>query len=113
MQKKGLDDKYLLLVLRKMKAVCVKKRGITSRTVDQWIAENDKAINTTKWLQFDRLDRGYVSSLKCNMCICFQDWLHSVRNYNPAFITGSKNLRTSSFKEHARSDMHLRAMMLF
>ena len=90
-----------------------KKRGVTSKTVDKWIAKNDKTLNMTMWLKYDRLDREYVSSLKSCMCVHFQDQLCSVRNYNLAFIIGSKNLRTSSFKEHARSDMHLFAMMLF
>ena len=33
-------------------------------------------------------------------------------NYNPAFIEGFKNLRASSFKDHAASEMHMRAMLL-
>ena len=36
-----------------------------------------------------------------------------MRNYNPAFTEGSKNLRTSSFKDHAASSMHVRAMSMF
>ena len=82
------------------------KRSVTMKTVDKWIAENDKALNTTTWLQYDRKDREYVASMKCAMCIRYQDRLRGVRNYNPAFMTGSTNLRTSSFKDYARSDMH-------
>ena len=92
-----------------------KKHGVTMKTVDKWIAENNKALNTTTWLQYDRKDHEYVASMKCTMCIRYQDRLRGVQNYNPAFtfITGSTNLRTSSFKDHARSDMHQRAMLLF
>ena len=90
-----------------------KKRGVTAKTVDKWIAENDKVLNTTTWLRYDKLDREYVASLKCSMCIRFQDKLRGTRNYNPAYITGSKNLRASAFKDHAKSDMHQRAMVLF
>ena len=93
-------------------AAC-KRRSITAKTVDKWIAENDKALNTTTWLQYERRDREYVASLKCSMCVRFQERLRGVRNYNPAFIVGSTNFRTSSFKDHARSDMHQRAMLLF
>ena len=31
-----------------------KKRTITMKTADKWIAENDKALNMTMWLQYDR-----------------------------------------------------------
>ena len=34
-------------------------------------------------------------------------------NYSAAFIGRSKNLRASSFKDHAATDMHARAMLLF
>ena len=42
-----------------------------------------------------------------------EDKIHSCRNFNPAFIEGSQNLRASSFKDHAATDMHKRAMILF
>ena len=83
-----------------------KKRGITAKTVDKWIAENDKALNTTTWLQYDKVDREYVTSLKCSMCIRFQDKLLGARTTQPIYIIGSKNLRASAFKDHAKTDMH-------
>jgi len=54
-----------------------------------------------------------VSILKCVLCIRFQDKLCSGKNFNPAFISGSKNLRTSSFKDHALSGMHQHAIVLY
>ena len=51
----------------------------------------------------------YVASVKCAMCIRYQD----CSRYNPAFTTGSTNLRKSSFKDHVRSDRCQRAMLLF
>ena len=50
--------------------------------------------------------------LKCYVCIEFQDKLRRMRNYSNVFIGASKNLWDSSFKDHAASDMHARAMML-
>ena len=79
-----------------------------ARTVDKWIVENDKALNTATWLKYDKEDREYVATLKCSVCIEFQDKLRGMRNYNPAFIGGSMNLRTSNFKDHAATDMHPR-----
>ena len=35
-----------------------------------------------------------------------------MRNYHSAFINGTTDVRTSTFKEHARTDMHTRAMSL-
>ena len=36
-----------------------------------------------------------------------------MRNYRSAFIDGTTNVRTSTFKDHATTDMHTRAMSLF
>ena len=36
-----------------------------------------------------------------------------MRNYRPAFVKGTTNVRTSTFKDHAATDMHARAMTLF
>ena len=55
-----------------------KKRSITAKTVDKWIVKNDKALNVMLWLQYDRKDCEYVPSMKCAVCICYQDWLGGV-----------------------------------
>ena len=46
-----------------------KKRGVT-KTVDKWIVENIKALNTMMWLQYDRNDHEYVTSVKFATCMC-------------------------------------------
>ena len=40
------------------------------------------------------------------------DKIRGSRNFSAAFIDGSENLRTTSFKDHAKTDMHERAMVL-
>ena len=90
-----------------------KKRKVTISTVEKWKKESDKAINTTLWLAYEKLDCDHVASLKCSVCIQFVDKIHSCRNFNLTFIEGSQNLRASSFKDHAAMDMHKRAMILF
>ena len=55
----------------------------------------------------------YVSYLKCSKCSRYADKIQGVRNFNPAFIEGSRNLRASAFKDHATTQMHKRAMLLF
>ena len=89
-----------------------KRRMLLAKSVDKWIAEYDKELNTSTWLKYTVVDRLHVDSLTCSVCIRFKSKLEGMRNYNPAFIEGSKNLRTSSFKDHAASSMHVRAMSM-
>ena len=91
----------------------VKRRLVQKRTVEKWIAENDVELNTISWLKFKMADRNLVESISCAVCTQFKDKLESLRNYRPAFIDGTTNVRASSFKEHADTDMHARAMILF
>ena len=69
-------------------------------------------MSTSAWLKYEKADRDYVAMLKCSMCIQFNEKRRGMRNYNPAFVVGSKNLRASSYKDHAATDMHKRAMLL-
>ena len=75
--------------------------------------ENDKDLDTATWLKFEKLDRQTVATLKCSVCIRYEDKLYGCRHFNSAFINGSSNLRSSSFKEHALAEMHKKAMSLF
>ena len=90
------------------------QRVVLKTTVDKWIAENDKTLNTALWLNYeaDPANRTRVVTLKCSICSRFREKLIGMRNYNAAFVEGSVNLRVSSVKAHAASDMHCRAMLL-
>ena len=77
------------------------------------MTENDKVLNTSVWLKFERTDHDYVLSLKCAICSRFNNKLVSMRNYRLAFVEGMTNVRTSSFKDLAATDMHARALVLF
>ena len=90
-----------------------KKHKITISTVGKWKIESNKAINTTVWLAYDKLDRDHVASLKRSVCIRFADKIQSYQKFNAAFVEGSQNLRASSFKDHEATDMHKYAMILF
>lgn len=91
-----------------------KKRSIFKTTADKWIVENDKASNTAVWLKYDTdsADRTHIVVLKCSVCARFSDRLVGRWNYSAAFVKGSENLRASSFKDHAASDMPSSAMLL-
>ena len=97
----------------KNSARMVKKRGVTITTVEKWKRDYDKLLNTCVWLEYDKMDREYVSVLKCKVCKQFSDKIQSARNFNPAFINRSKNLRASAMKDHGKTDMHQMAMRLF
>ena len=90
-----------------------KKRAISIKTVEKWIGENEKTLQMSTWLKYNKGRGGTVLSLKCEVCIRYQDKIESCKNYNPAFILSSNNLRTSAFKDHARSEMHQNAYSLF
>ena len=92
-----------------------KVRGVKAATFDKWISDNDAELTTSAWLIYDRQknDRLLAECLKCSVCIKFVDRVRSCKNFSEAFITGSKNLRTSAFKDHAGTEMHKRGMNLF
>ena len=41
----------------------MKKCGITVKTIDKWITENDKKISTSAWLMYEKADREYAATL--------------------------------------------------
>ena len=89
-----------------------KRRIVSTATVDKWILEHDKSLNTATWLKYDKADRHHMARLMCSVCKQFEDKIKGSRNFCPAFIDGSANLRTSSFRDHSKSDMRERAMLL-
>ena len=78
-------------------------KKVIRTTVDKWIVENDKTLKTI-WLKYVLVvgDCEHVSALKYGACIQFHKQL---QNYNSEFINGSKNTRTSSFKEYTQMKM--------
>ena len=90
-----------------------KKRCVAIRTVQNWISSCDRELNTALWLKYEKYDRDHVASINCSICTTFDEKIRGSRNYNDAFIVGSTNLHTSSFRDHAKTDMHQRAMILF
>ena len=90
-----------------------KKCAINIETVEKWIGENEKTLQMSTWLKYNKGRGGTVLSLKCKLCIRYQEKIESCKNYNPAFILGSNNLHTSTFKDHARSEMDQKVCSLF
>ena len=78
-----------------------KKQGLSVSTVENHILDNDKMLNTSTWLGYDKTGWNQVARLKCKVCQRFVDKIRGSRNFSAAFIDGSKNLQTTSFKDHA------------
>ena len=89
-----------------------KRPKVRIRTVEKWIQEYNKSLNTSLWLKFKKLDRDHMLFLHCAVCVQFRDKLVSMRNFRPAFTEGTHNIKTSSFKDHAVTDMDGHAMIL-
>ena len=100
--------------VKKLKAtrttVCMEKnQGVTIITVEKWKRDYDKSLNMSLWLEYEKIDREFVSTLKCKVCKQFTDKIQSARNFNPPFITGMK----TAMKDHSKTDMHQMAMRLY
>ena len=79
---------------------------MTVKTVQKWVVESDRKMDTSMWLRYDKVDCEYVATLKCCVSAEFNEKLRGIRNYNPAFAVDSQSLRVSSYKDHAATDMH-------
>jgi len=90
-----------------------KSRVVYRKTVEKWITENDRTLNTLVWLKFEADRHGHVLSLKCSVCSQFKDKLVGMRNYQAAFVDGTTNVRISTVKDHGATEMHAHAMLLF
>ena len=74
--------------------------------------DSSSSASSATWLTYEKVDRHHIALLQCSVCKRFEERIKNSRNFSPAFIDGTSNLWTSSFKDHAKSDMHGRAMEL-
>ena len=54
-----------------------KKRLVSVATVDKWVADHDKTLNTATWLTYEKADRHHVAPLRCSVCKRFEQ---SIKN---------------------------------
>ena len=59
-----------------------KKRSVQKKTVEKWVVENDKELNTSVWLKSETAadDRDRVATLKCAVCSRFRERFQPMRN---------------------------------
>ena len=58
-------------------------------------------------------DPHHVASLQCSVCTQFPAQLELMRNLRLAFIDDTTNVHISTVKDHAATDMHAQAMLLY
>ena len=69
------DHMYTCTLKMSGQGTVVKRCSALKTTGDKWIAENDKALNTTVWLKYDTdpTNCTCVLSLKCSICVRSSD----------------------------------------
>ena len=87
-----------------------KKRAASKTTVETWKRQLDREYDTAVWLRYDVSSGDVVLRLKCSICTEFRDRLSGMKNFRAAFIEGSTNVRKSCVQDHAKSQMHEKAM---
>ena len=60
-----------------------KEHSVQKKTIDKWLVENDKELNTSIWLMFETAadDCDHVTTLKCTVCFRFRERLQPMQNY--------------------------------
>ena len=52
-----------------------KKRLVSMTTVDKWVLDHDKTLNTAIWLTYEKVDRHHMALLRCSVCKRFEEKL--------------------------------------
>jgi len=91
------------------------KRAVSVSTVQKWIRENDRVMQMITWLKFKKCQNGagHVANLSCSVCQEFDKRLQGLRNYSDVFVVGATNLQCLNFKDHAKTEIHSKAMSLY
>ena len=77
-REEGEDDVEDGISAPKKRSVTVK---MTIKTVEKWVAENDKALDTSLWLKYVKDGRDMVGLLRCAACVEFEARLVRMRNF--------------------------------
>ena len=91
------------------------KRTVTFSTYQKWRRDFDSELKTVTWMDCatETSDgKTYVTHLKCTICAKYKCRIIGRRNYSDRWITGADSLRTSTIRDHAKSDQHQHAMSI-
>ena len=85
------------------------KRQVGVSTFEKWQREFEREYQSLLWLRCDKdeVNRSLVATLYCEVCQPSKDRIQGIRNFSPAWLTGSTNHRTSNVLDHAKSEQHV------
>ena len=91
-----------------------KPRGSRSVTVDtvenSW--KTKIAHEPDLWFEYD-VEGNYAVNLRCILCREYESSIRGMKYFNPAWVTGSTNYRSSNPVDHATGDPHQEAVRLY
>lgn len=89
------------------------KRRVTKATFEKWQREFEKDYETMTWLccEVEKTPEQCVSKLFCCVCQRYEDKIHGMKHFSPAWVTGSDNQKTSNMVDNVKSEQHKAAMM--
>ena len=82
-RKRGLQSSSVIDLDAPCSGPPTKKRSLQKKTVEKWIVENDKELNSSVWVKFETAaeDRDHVATLKCAVRSRFKERLQPMRSY--------------------------------
>ena len=66
-RKRSLQESLVIDLEAPCSDSLTKKRSVQKKTIEKWIVENDKELNTSVWLKFETVakDSDHMATLKC------------------------------------------------
>jgi hypothetical protein len=91
------------------------KRQVSLETFKKWQRTYEKDYRSLSWLRCDTDNDSklHVSILWCLLCRKYENKIAGHKNFSKSWIDGSLNHKTSNISDHAKSEQHKSAMMLF
>ena len=91
------------------------QRDKSRRRLLKWQRTYEREHQSMAWLgaEMDDEDKSCVSTLWCVVCRKYESKICIHKNFSKAWIDGSCNQKTSNITDHALSEQHKSAMMLF
>ena len=92
-----------------------KRRQISVSIFEKWQCEFNRDYQSLLWLRYDKdvVNWSLVATLCCEVCRRFEDLVQGMRNFSPAWLTGSTKHKPSNVLDHAKSEQQTTSMVRF
>ena len=91
------------------------KRKVTFSTYQKWRHDFYSELKAVTWMGCateTSAGNTYMTHLKCTICAKYKSRIIRRRNYSNRLITRANSLRTSTIRNHAKSEQHQHAMSI-